>query len=88
MTFFQITLKSYIFSVENKLTNIKSYLTSLIENVMLYLVLNSCVKFYLNFDGPISNELSKEADLRGITVEKLVEEILEEYVKTENGVII
>ena len=55
---------------------------------MLYLVLNSRVKFYLNFDDPISNELSKEADLRGITVEKLVEEILKEYVKTENGVII
>ena len=55
---------------------------------MIYIVINSCVKFYLNFDDPLSNELSKEADLRGITVEKLVEEILEEYVKTENGVII
>ena len=46
------------------------------------------MKFNLIFDDPLGNELSKEADLRGITVEKLVEEILEEYVKTENGVII
>ena len=46
------------------------------------------MKFNLIFDDPLGNELSKEAKLRGITVEKLVEEILEEYVKTENGVII
>tara|TARA_E500000331_G_scaffold289439_1_gene285192 strand:- start:291 stop:410 length:120 start_codon:yes stop_codon:yes gene_type:complete len=36
------------------------------------------VKFNLIFDDPLGNELSKEAELRGITVEKLVEEILEE----------
>ena len=76
------------FSVENKLTNIKSYLTSLIENVMLYLVLNSIVKYNLIFDDPLCKELSKEAELRGITVEELVEQILQEYVKIENGVII
>ena len=76
------------FSVENKLTNIKSYLTSLIENVMLYVVLNSSVKYNLIFDDPLHNELSKEAELRGITVEELVEQILQEYVKIENGVII
>ena len=76
------------FLVENKSTNIKSYLTSLIENVMLYVVLNSSVKFNLIFDDPLCRELSKEAELRGITVEELVEQILEEYVKTENSVII
>ena len=76
------------FSVENKSTNIKSYLTSLIENVMLYLVLNSSVKFNLIFDDPLCWELSKEAELRGITVEELVEQILEEYVNEENGLII
>ena len=76
------------FSVENKSTNIKSYLTSLIENVMLYLVLNSSVKFNLIFDDPLCWELSKEAELRGITVEELVEQILEEYVRTENSAII
>jgi|TARA_B100001093_G_C26734485_1_gene973778 allophanate hydrolase subunit 1 len=76
------------FSVENKLTNIKSYLTSLIENVMLYVVLNSIVKYNLIFDDPLCKELSKEAELRGITVEELVEQILQEYVKIENGVII
>ena len=76
------------FSVENKSTNIKSYLTSLIENVMLYVVLNSIVKYNLIFDDPLCNELSKEAELRGITVEELVEQILQEYVKIENGVII
>ncbi len=46
------------------------------------------MKFNLIFDDPLGNELSKEAELRGITVEKLVEQILEEYVNTENGVII
>ena len=76
------------FSVENKLTNIKSYLTSLIENVMLYIVLNSRVKYNLIFDDPLCKELSKEAELRGITVEELVEQILQEYVKIDNGVII
>ena len=76
------------FSVENKSTNIKSYLTSLIENVMLYVVLNSIVKFNLIFDDPLCRGLSKEAELRGITVEELVEQILKEYVKTENSVII
>ncbi len=76
------------FSVENKSTNIKNYLTSLIENVMLYLVLNSSVKFNLIFDDPLCKELSKEAELRGITVEELVEQILEEYVRTENSAII
>ena len=76
------------FSVENKSTNIKSYLTSLIENVMLYVVLNSSVKYNLIFDDPLCNELSKEAELRGITVEELVEQILEEYVRTENSAII
>ena len=76
------------FSVENKLTNIKSYLTSLIENVMLYVVLNSSVKYNLIFDDPLCRELSKEAELKGISVEELVEQILQEYVKIENGVII
>ena len=76
------------FSVENKSTNIKSYLTSLIENVMLYVVLNSSVKYNLIFDDPLCKELSKEAELRGITVEELVEQILEEYVRTENSAII
>ena len=76
------------FSVENKSTNIKSYLTSLIGNVMLYLVLNSSVKFNLIFDDPLCRELSKEAELRGITVEELVEQILEEYMRTENSAII
>ena len=76
------------FSVENKLTNIKSYLTSLIENVVLYVVSNSIVKYNLIFDDPLCKELSKEAELRGITVEELVEQILQEYVKIENGVII
>ena len=46
------------------------------------------MKFNLIFDDPLGNELSKEAELRGITVEKLVEQILEEYVNTENGAII
>ena len=46
------------------------------------------MKFNLIFDDPLGNELSKEAKLRGITIEELVEEILEEYVKTENGVIV
>ena len=55
---------------------------------MLYVVLDSNVKFNLIFDDPLGNELLKEAKLRGITVEELVEEILEEYVNTENGVII
>ena len=45
------------------------------------------MKFNLIFDDPLSNELSKEADLKGITVEELVEQILEEYVNTENSVI-
>ena len=76
------------FSVENKSTNIKSYLTSLIENVMLYVVLNSSVKYNLIFDDPLCKELSKEAELKGITIEELVEQILQEYVKIENGVII
>ena len=76
------------FSVENKLTNIKNYLTSLIGNVMLYVVLNSILKYNLIFDDPLCKELSKEAKLRGITVEQLVEQILQEYVKIENGVII
>ena len=76
------------FSVENKSTNIKSYLTSLIENVMLYIVLNSSVKYNLIFDDPLCKELSKEAELKGITIEELVEQILQEYVKIENGVII
>ena len=76
------------FSVENKSTNIKSYLTSLIGNVMLYQVLNSSVKFNLIFDDPLCRELSKEAELRGITVEELVEQILEEYLRTENRAII
>jgi len=53
---------------------------------MLYLVLNSSVKFNLIFDDPLCKDLSKEAELRGITVEELVEKILEEYVRTENGV--
>ena len=55
---------------------------------MLYLVLNSSVKFNLIFDDPLCKDLSKEAELRGITVEELVEQILQEYVKIENGVII
>ena len=46
------------------------------------------MKFNLIFDDPLGNELSKEAKLRGITIEELVEEILEEYVKTENGLIV
>ena len=45
------------------------------------------MKFNLIFDDPLGCELAKEADLRGITVEELVEQILEEYVNTENGVI-
>ena len=55
---------------------------------MLYVVLNSSVKYNLIFDDPLCKELSKEAELRGITVEELVEQILQEYVKIENGVII
>ena len=55
---------------------------------MLYLVLNSSVKFNLIFDDPLCRELSKEAELRGITVEELVEQILEEYMRTENSAII
>ena len=54
---------------------------------MLYVVLNSSVKFKFIFDDPLSNDLSKEAKLRGITVEKLVEQILEEYVNSENAAI-
>ena len=45
------------------------------------------MKFNLIFDDPLGKELSKEAESRGITVERLVEQILEEYVKTENGAI-
>ena len=45
------------------------------------------MKFNLLFDDPLGNELSKEAELRGITVEELVKQILEEYVNTENGAI-
>tara|TARA_S200000501_G_scaffold227534_1_gene213341 strand:+ start:100 stop:267 length:168 start_codon:yes stop_codon:yes gene_type:complete len=55
---------------------------------MLFIALDLNVKFNLIFDDPLGNELSKEAKLRGITIEELVEEILEEYVKTENGVIV
>ena len=55
---------------------------------MLCVVLNSSVKFNLIFDDPLGEVLSKEAELRGIAVEELVEQILEEYVKTENSVII
>ena len=55
---------------------------------MLFITLDLNVKFNLIFDDPLGNELSKEAKLRGITIEELVEEILEEYVKTENGVIV
>ena len=54
---------------------------------MLYVVLNSSVKFKLIFDDPIDKVLSREAELRGITVEELVEQILKEYVKTENSVV-
>ena len=45
------------------------------------------MKFNLIFDDPLGNELSKEAELRGITVERLVEQILQEYVNTEKGAI-
>ena len=45
------------------------------------------MKFNLIFDDPLSHELSKEADLKGITVEELVEQILEEYVNSENAAI-
>ena len=55
---------------------------------MLFITLDLNVKFNLIFDDPLGNELSKEAKLRGITIEERVEEILEEYVKTENGVIV
>ena len=55
---------------------------------MLYVVLNLSVKFNLIFDDPLCRGLSKEAELRGITVEELVVQILKEYVKTENSVII
>ena len=55
---------------------------------MLYVVLNSSVKFNLIFDDPLCRGLLKEAELRGITVEELVEQILEEYVNKENGLII
>ena len=54
---------------------------------MLYVVLNSGVKFNLIFDDPLGKVLSQEAELRGIAVEELVVQILEEYVKTENSVI-
>ena len=45
------------------------------------------MKFNLIFDDPLGNQLSKEAEIRGITVEKLVEQILEEYVNSENAAI-
>ena len=54
---------------------------------MLFIALDLNVKFNLIFDDPLGNELSKEAKLRGITVEKLVEQILEEYVNSENAAI-
>ena len=50
--------------------------------------LKASVKFNLIFDDPLGNELSKEAESRGITVERLVEQILQEYVNTEKGAII
>ena len=35
-------------------------------------------------NDPLKNELSKEAELKGVTLEKLISDILEEYVKNEN----
>ena len=35
-------------------------------------------------NDPLKIELSKEAALKGITLEKLISDILEEYVKNEN----
>ena len=35
-------------------------------------------------NDPLKIELSREAKLKGITLEKLISEILEDYVKNEN----
>ena len=35
-------------------------------------------------NDPLRNELAREAELKGITLEKLISEILEEYIKDEN----
>ena len=34
-------------------------------------------------NDPLKNELSKKAELKGISLERLISEILEEYVKKE-----